>query len=39
MMIDKPARYASTLREKKLAKKLKNCAKESSEKLLALLMK
>ena len=39
MMINKSARYVSTLREKKLVKKFKDCVKESFEKLLTLLMK
>ena len=39
MIINKPARHALTLREKKLTKKLKNRAKESSKKLLILLIK
>ena len=39
IMIDKPAKHALALREKKLIKKLKNCAKESSKKLLILLMR
>ncbi len=38
-MIDKLAKHALVSREKKLAKKLKNQAKKSSEKLLILLMK
>ena len=38
-MINKPTRYASALREKKLVKKLKNYAKESFKKLLILLMR
>ena len=37
-MIDKPARHALTLREKKLAKKLKDYIKKSFKKLLTLLM-
>ena len=37
-MVDKPARRAPAPRGKKLAKELKDRAKESSEKLLALLM-
>ena len=39
MMIDKSVRYASVSKEKKLAKKLKNWAKKSSEKLLILFIK
>src|SRR5204863_8499198 len=38
-MTDKSIRHTSVSREKKLAKKLKNQAKESFEKLLMLLMK
>ena len=38
-MVDKPARRALALRGKKLAKKLKNHAKESFKKLLTLLMR
>ena len=37
-MINKPAKCAPALREKKLAKKLKNCVKELFEKLFILLM-
>ena len=39
MMTDKSVRHASVSREKKLAKKLKNQAKKSSEKLLMLFIK
>ena len=39
MMVDKLARHAPVSKEKKLAKKLKNQAKEISEKLLVLLMR
>ena len=39
MIIDKPARYASILREKKLTKKFKNHAKKLFQKLLILLMR
>ena len=38
-MIDKSARHALILREKKLIKKLKNCVKKSFKKLFILLMK
>ena len=38
-MVNKPARYALALREKKLAKKLKNYVKELFEKLLTLLIR
>ena len=39
IMINKPAKHALALREKKLAKKFKNCAKESFNKLFILLIK
>ena len=39
MMVNKPAKHALALREKKLTKKLKNYTKKSSKKLLILLMK
>ena len=38
-MTDKSVKHASVSREKKLAKKLKNWAKKSSEKLLMLLIR